>query len=421
MPPLSAQLWAGATTLAAPALRAMLRRRAARGKEVASRLPERTGIEAASRPAGPLLWLHAASVGESLSALPLLQALPAGLTTLFTTGTRTSAELLAARLPELGLQTRVLHRFVPLDVPAWAARFLDHWRPDAACFLESELWPNLLRACRRRGIPTALVNARLSARSARAWASVPGLARHLLGGFALVTAQSHADAARLGALGAGRVLVWGDLKAAADPLPADAAALARLSAELGDRPRWLAASTHPGDDDAVVQVHHRLAARHPGLLTAIVPRHPDRGAALAERFAAPRRALGQPPPFGGGLWIADTLGELGLLYRCFPIVLVGKGFPPGGGQNPWEPARLGCAVATGPDTRNFADAVAALQQAGALHVVQDGAALSAWVDAMLSDRAACEAMGKAGLIVAGAVSDLPARLAGRLAALMPQR
>ena len=416
--PLSARLWAAIATLAAPGLRVMLRRRAARGKEVAGRLAERFGIEALPRPAGRLLWLHAASVGESLSALKLLAALPPGITTLFTTGTRTSAELLAARLPELGLQGRVIHRFVPLDVPAWAGRFLDHWHPDAACFLESELWPNLLRGCRERGIPTALVNARLSARSAAAWARAPGLARHVLGGFALVAAQSEADAARLRALGAGTVLAWGDLKAAADALPADPAELARLSAALGIRPRWLAASTHPGDDAIVAEVHESLAARHPRLLTAIVPRHPERGSALAQRFAAPRRALGEPPPRTSGIWIADTLGELGLLYRCFPIVLIGKGFPPGGGQNPWEPARLGCAVATGPDTSNFSDAVSHLQQAGALIVVADGTALARWVDAMLSDPAACRTMGHAGLAAAGTASDLPARLAARLVALM---
>ncbi len=418
--PLSAQVWAGGTALAAPALRVMLRRRAARGKETAGRLPERAGIDAGPRPKGRLLWLHAASVGESLSALPVLAALPDAVTTLFTTGTVTSAALLAERLPALGLQDRVFHRFVPLDVPAWAARFLDHWRPDAACFLESELWPNLLRGCRQRGIPTALVNARLSAQSAAAWAWAPGLARHLLGEFALITAQSHADAVRLRALGAGTVLTWGDLKAAAGPLPADGAALARLSAVLAGRPAWLAASTHPGDEDVVADAHRRLAARHPGLLTTVVPRHPERGAALAARLAAPRRALGEPPPAAGGLWVADTLGELGLFYRCFPIVLMGKGFPPGGGQNPWEPARLGCAVATGPETGNFADAVAALRQAGALHVVQNAEGLSCWVDAMLSDGTARDAMGRAGQAAAGAASDLSARLAERLAALMRQ-
>ena len=415
--PLTGRLWAVSATVLAPALQVMRRRRAARGREVAARLPERLGHETAERPAGRLLWLHAASVGEAVSVLPLVAALPEMTRTLFTTGTVTSAALLARRLPELGLEKRVLHRFVPLDVPAWAARFLDHWRPDAACFVESELWPNLLEACRRRSIPTILVNARMSAGSAALWARLPGLARHVLQDFSLVAAQSAADADRLCRLGARNVVAWGDLKAAAPPLPADAIELARLSSRLGDRPRWLAASTHPGDDELVLAAHRALAARHPGLLTAVVPRHPERGAALAAWLAAPRRSLDPLPP-PGGLWVADTLGELGLLYRCFPTVLIGKGFGPGGGQNPWEPARLGCAVATGPKTANFADAVSTLQRLGALRVVADLDALTRWLDTMLSDPAQAAAMGKAGLDATQAASDLPDRLAARLSALM---
>ncbi len=420
--PLSERVWAASASLAAPALRAMLRRRAARGKEEAARLAERFGIEVMPRPAGRLLWLHAASVGESLSALPLLAALPPDVTTLFTTGTRTSAALLDSRLPALGLSGRVLHRYVPLDVPAWAARFLDHWLPDAACFMESELWPNLLGACRRRGLPTALLNARMSARSAAFWRWAPGLARRLLGGFALVAARSQADAARLHGLGARGVLAWGDLKAASPPLPADPASVRRLSELLGAAPRWLAASTHPADDDVVAAVHARLAPRHPGLLTVIVPRHPERGAALAARFGAPRRALGAPPPPGGGVWVADTLGELGLLYRCIPIVLIGKGFGPDarqtGGQNPREPAQLGCAVATGPETGNFTEAVAALALAGGLKVVESADELADWLESMLADPAAVAAMGRAAQAASSRDADLAPRLATRLVALM---
>ncbi|MBN8892956.1 MAG: 3-deoxy-D-manno-octulosonic acid transferase, partial [Rhodospirillales bacterium] len=158
-------LYAGLTTLASPLLRLMLARRVRRGKEIAARLPERRGIDATPRPPGRLLWLHAASVGETVSVLPVLAALPPDMQVLMTTGTVTSAALLDRRLPELGLQTRVRHRFVPLDVPRWAGRFLDHWRPDAAAFVESEIWPNLLEGCAARGIPLMLVNARLSPRS----------------------------------------------------------------------------------------------------------------------------------------------------------------------------------------------------------------------------------------------------------------
>ena len=410
--------WWLAATAAAPALRLMLRRRARRGKEDPARLAERRGYPGATRPPGRLLWLHAASVGETLSALPLVAALPADVTVLFTTGTLTSARLLAARLHEAGLAPRVLHRFVPLDVPAWAARFLDAWRPDAACLLESELWPNLLAACAARRIPVALVNARLSARSARQWARVPGFARAVLGRLAWVAAQSGADADRLAALGAPRVDAPGNLKQAAAPLPVDAAELARLQALLGDRPRLLAASTHPADDTIVAACHAALGARHPGLLTIMVPRHPERGAALAACYGAARRGAGEPPP-QAGLWVADTLGELGLLYRCCPLVLMGKSFAAGGGQNPWEPAQLGCAIVCGPDMQNFTETVAQLAAAGALTQVADSAALVEALDLLLRDPARLAQAGESGRRATATATDLPHLLAGRLLALMP--
>ena len=414
----AARAWAIAAGASAPLLRLMLRRRAATGKEVSGRLGERYGIEPAPRPDGKLLWLHAASVGEALSVLPVLAALPADIFTLFTTGTVTSARLLLQRLPEAGLAGRVMHRFVPLDVPAWVARFLDHWRPDLAAFVESEIWPNTLAACRARNIPSVLLNGRMSVRSAARWCHLPSFAAELIGGFAWIAAQSEEDARRLISLGGRHVEALGNLKFAAADLPVDGAELARLRDLLGDRPRWLAASTHPGDEEAVFDVHRGLAGAHPGLLTAIVPRHPERGAAIAAVLdGAPRRALGQDP--GGGVWIADTLGEVGLLYRLFPIVFMGKSFGSGGGQNPLEPARLGCAVATGPATANFADAVTALRAAGGLAEVADPAALAMWVDAMLGDPAACARMAEAARAVARAQGELPALMAARLATMIP--
>ncbi len=414
---LTAAAWHSAASLAAPSLRLMLRRRAARGKELLHRLPERRGIDPALRPPGRLLWLHAASVGESRSVLPVLQALPPDLNVLFTTGTVTSAALLAERLPALGLH-QVLHRFVPLDVPAWAARFLDHWQPDAAAFVESELWPNLLAACRDRDIPAMLVNARLSARSAQGWGRAPGFARHILGGFCQVQAQSAEDAARLQALGARNVTAPGNLKLSAPPLPADPAELARLQHLLDGRPVWLAASTHPGEDEVALTVHRALAPTHPGLLTIVAPRHPARGAAVAAALASPRRSLQQDPPAAAGLWVADTMGELGLLYRLVPLAFVGRSLTGQGGQNPWEPARLGCAVAVGPHTGNFAEAVAALASAGGLTQVADAAGLEAWVDAMLRDPARRAEAGAAAQAAATGAPDLPARTAQALLELM---
>ncbi len=411
-PPPALRLWSGAADLAAPALRLLLARRARAGKELLARLGERRGLAGAPRPPGRLIWLHAASVGESLSVLPVAAALAARrVSVLLTTGTVTSAALLAERLTEPGLAGWVRHQFVPLDVPRWAGRFLDHWRPDAAGFVESEIWPNLLAACRVRGVPVMLLNARLSPRSFKRWRLVPGLARAVLGGFAAVAAQSAADAARLAALGATAVSAPGNLKFAAPKLPAPPAALAAARAALVGHPVWLAASTHPGEEAVVAAAHRLLAPAHPGLVTLIVPRHPERGTAIAaglDGLEVTRRSLGEGPP-PEGVWIADTLGELGLWYRLAPVVLVGRSLlAPGGGQNPLEPARLGCAVATGPHTGNFAEPVARLRAARALAIVADAPALADFVAAMLADPAARTAMGTRAALAAQGVPEAEA-------------
>jgi 3-deoxy-D-manno-octulosonic-acid transferase len=422
------RLYAGLARLAAPLLRVLLRRRAGRGKEILARLGEREGIEASARPAGRLIWLHAASVGEAVSILPVLGALPAEVRVLLTTGTVTSAALLARRLPELGLDGRVMHRFVPLDVPGWAGRFLDHWRPEVAGFVESEIWPNLLAACRARGIPAMLVNARISPRSFARWQRLGGLGRAVFASFAVAQAQSPAVAGRLRALGVRRVVDEGNLKFAAPPLPCDAAELGRLRAVLGGRPVWLAASTNAGEEALLLPVHDALAARFAGLLTIIVPRHPERGAeiaALAGGRAVARRARGEGPPQGekdgAGVWVADTLGELGLFYRLVGHAFVGRSLVPLGGQNPIEPARLGCAVAVGPHVFNFPEAVAVLEGAGGLARVGDARALGEWVAGMIADPGRAAAMGAAGQAAVRGAEGLPGRVAGLLLELADAR
>ena len=407
--------WAAAMTAAAPGVRLLLRVRAARGKEVLERLPERRGVDATPRPAGRLVWLHAASVGETMSILPVLPELAEGTQTiLVTTGTVTSATLLGQRLgPELA--GRVLHRFAPLDVPRWAARFLDHWRPDVAGFVESELWPNLLAACQARGIPTMLINARLSDRSLARWRRVPGLARQMLGGFTQVQPRSATDADRLRALGCCRVGRPGDLKLAAPPLPADEAEVRRLRQMVAGRPVWLAASTHAGEEDAILAVHRELAADYPGLLTIIAPRHPERGSGIP---AAGYRSRGEDPP-AEGVWVADTLGELGLLYRLAGIAFIGRSLlAPGGGQNPLEPARLGCAIAVGPHTGNFTDHIAMLRAAGGLAIVLDAGQLGRWVDGLFRDPAQRQSMAAAAAAALERHGDLPHRTAAALLELL---
>lgn len=418
----------GIGTALAPLLPFWLRLRARKGKELPERLPERRGLGAA-RPAGRLIWLHAASVGESLSLLPLLHALVERcpeLHLLVTTGTVTSATLLGQRLAATTLADRVIHRFVPLDVPRWAERFLDGWRPDAAVFVESELWPNLTAALARRGIPAALVNARISARSARMWHWAPGLMRDMLGRFRLVVAQSEDDAARLRRLGAKDAVFWGHLKAAADPLPADPAELARLRGLIGDRPVFLAASTHPGEEEAALAAHQAARERFPDLLTVIVPRHPARGAEVAALaapaaapLAAPRRSEGKLPGPEAGVYVADTLGELGLFFRLADLALVGATLVPKGGHNPLEPARLGCPILLGPHTENVREMAEALVAAGGALRVEAGGLLAQAVTNVLSNPELARSMTRAASTIAADAAHLPGRLAAAILDLLP--
>lgn len=414
-----AALEGAATSLARPALRAWLRRRAAVGKEIPARLPERWGEDASPRPPGRLLWLHAASVGEAASMRRVLLLLPPELRVLFTTGTVTSAAMLQKELPKDG---PAFHRFVPLDVPEWVARFLDHWRPDAAAFVESEIWPTMLAQLHRRNVPVALVNARFSARSYRRWRLAKPLVSGLFRGFAAVQAQTHGDASRLAAMGA-TVGLTGNLKLAAFPLPVDPMALTRLRRQVGGRPCWLAAQTHPGEEAIAASVHGHLRAEFPDLLTIIVPRHPERGAAILSGLPRPatrRAAEEDPPPSGsasGGFYVADTMGELGLFYRVAACAFVGKSLAVGGGQNPLEPARLGCPAAVGPMVANFADAVDLLRDAGGLAQVADAAGLAEFVASMLRDPARRAAMAEAGQRASAGEDELPARVASLIAGL----
>jgi len=402
------RLYAAATTAAKPALRRMLRKRAAKGKEIAARLTEREGIASVARPAGKLVWVHAASVGETMSALPVLQALADQTNILLTTGTVTSAQLAGKRLP-----AGAIHQFVPLDVPAWVNAFLTHWHPDVAVFLESELWPNLLRGCDAHGIPRLLINARMSENSARNWRRMPTLARTLLGGFRAVLAQSAGDAAKFRALGV-NVQEWGNLKFFTAPLPAEESALAALKAQIPG-PLWLAASTHPGEEEICAAAHKILAQNFPDLTTIIAPRHPERGAAVAAICGnAPRRSQNQLP-VAGKIYIADTLGELGLFFRATPFAFIGNSLAGFGGHNIIEPAILGRPVITGPHLENFEEPAALLRSAGMLFTVTDAATLAAGAKAWLE--APPDGMAAAACFASAA--QLPLRVAGLIIGQTP--
>jgi 3-deoxy-D-manno-octulosonic-acid transferase len=333
----------------------VLRRRVKRGKEDAERISERTGVPSRARPEGTLVWIHGASVGESLAVLPLVTALleKPNRHVLVTTGTVTSAKLMAERLP-----ARAIHQYVPIDSGDSVRRFLEHWRPDLALFVESELWPNLILETRQRGVPLALVNARLSARSFRGWRYAPRLARRILWSFDACLAQDAGIAGRLTSLGAREVRISGSLKADAPPLPVDDAALAAFRAKLGGRPVFLAASTHPGEDALILEAARGIIATRPDVLTLIAPRHPKRGPeiealALARGLSVSRRAAGALPEPAHQVYVADTLGEMGLFYRAAPFAFLGGSLVPHGGQNPLEPARLETAILSGPHIENF--------------------------------------------------------------------
>ena len=368
-------LYRGLTVAATPLVVSYLKARRRRGKEDDERFSERLGFPGLARPSGPLAWVHAASIGEATSVLALIERVleeRPGLEILLTTGTVAAARLLAPRLPS-GAQ----HQFVPADLPSAVARFLDHWRPDLALWVESELWPNLVLMTRQRGIPMLLLNGRLSARSHARWRALGALARPILGSFALCLAQDEVQGVRFRELGAREVASVGDLKSAARTLPTDAAALAALRCQTDGRPLWLAASTHAGEEDIAMAVHRAVAAAHPDLLTIIAPRHPSRGdeiAALAESrsLRLARRSASETIARDTDIYLADTFGELGVFYSLAGITFVGGSLIDKGGHNPFEAARLDCAVLLGPHTANCSAMTEALVDADAAEIV-DGA------------------------------------------------
>ncbi|CAA7611869.1 3-deoxy-D-manno-octulosonic-acid transferase [Candidatus Terasakiella magnetica] len=386
-------LYRGLTQLGGPLISLYLDRRKQRGKEDEARFGERLGHPGQPRPPGRLVWIHAASVGESLSMLPLVERLrQRRLNVLLTTGTVTSARMMAERLPR-----GAVHQFVPVDRLAYVRGFLDHWRPDLALWAESEFWPNLLAETRHRRVPLVLIQGRISPRSFANWKKVPGFIRRLLSCFTLCLAQTEGDAQRLRALGGHDVRCLGNLKYAVPALPADDAALDGLVRVVAGRPLWLAASTHPGEEAIVARLHGQVAAAFPDLLTIIVPRHPNRGPELAAELAATGlkvalRSAGEVPGPDTQLYLADTMGELGLFYRLAPIVFMGKSLTVGGGQNPFEPARIGAAVLYGPLMDNFPDMAARMAELGAALMVRDGRHLAETLTRLLAEPAKVAAM-----------------------------
>ena len=389
-----------------------LQKRLAKGKELPDRWQEKLGQPTLPRPDGPLIWLHAVGLGETLALRGLIAALSEQspeTSYLVTSTTRGSAEVFAKNLPP-----RTRHQFLPLDAPAYIRRFLDHWRPGLSIWAEQDLWPRAVVDTAARGIPLALVNARMNDEAYARRRRWQGLYADLFARFRLITAQDDATARHLTKLGAKGVRTTGSLKAAAPPLHADPQALAAARAALAGRQPVVLASSHT-EDEAVAFAALGLADLKPLLI--IAPRDPRRGPEVAARasergLTSTLRSRGEGPT--SDIWIADSFGDMGLWYRLCPVTILGGTFGPTEGHNPWEPAALGSAILHGPRIANFAADFAALHAAGAaLPVFPEALAV-----ALTADHADMAARAKA---LTEATRESLAPLAAELLSLMAAR
>lgn len=377
------------TSAARPVASLALNRRMKSGKEDFERVSERKGEPSLPRPDGRLVWIHGASVGESLSILPLVDELTKrqpDLSFLVTTGTVTSAQLMAQRLP-----SHAVHQYAPVDHPDFVDGFLSHWHPDAAFFVESEFWPNLITKARARIPFMALVNGRISPRSFSDWQRQPNSIRYLLSCFDVMIAQDQQNAERLSDLSRRDVKMLGNLKYAAAPLPVDETQLQSLRTSLGSRPVWLAASTHIREEETVLGAHKILKQNFPDLLTIIAPRHPKRGKEILELAKTSTvetvlRSQNAAITNDTEIYIADTLGELGLFYRLANIAFVGGSMVEKGGHNPLEPAQLENAILHGPHIFNFEDTYRDLRRSGGAALVRNERELASAVQRILKDQ-----------------------------------
>lgn len=410
-----------ATGAFAPASGPLLSWRLTRGKEDGARIGERRGEPGLDRPAGVLVWLHGASVGEAVSLLPLIERLTQrGRQVLVTTGTVTSAAVLADRLP-----AGAFHQFVPLDAPQFMRRFIEHWRPNVALIAEFELWPNFIVEAERTRTPIILVNARLSERSFRRWSRLRSFIGALLARIELCLAQSKSDGERFALLGAPHVRLVGNLKYDALPPPADRRELALLSGRISGRQVWIAASTHGGEETMIGEAHRIVARAFPDLLTLIAPRHPSRGVEIAAQLQGlglncALRSRGDQPVSETAVYVCDTIGELGLFYRLAGVVFVGKSLVPHGGQNPIEPAKLASAILHGPHVANFADVFALLDAAGGAAVVRDPQELAQTLVALFADGARMRAMARAAAQVVESQTGAVDRMLQAIEPYLPQ-
>jgi 3-deoxy-D-manno-octulosonic-acid transferase len=411
------RFYRGLSSAMVPLAPALIKRRLKLGKEDPERIGERRGLTRDVRPHGPMVWIHGASVGEVLASAALIERLRAlNIRILLTSGTVTSAAIVAKRFPP-----DIIHQYVPFDSPRYVARFLNHWRPSLALFIESDLWPNLILQSAARRLPMVLINGRMSQRSFPRWRRVHGTISAILEKFDICLAQSDTDAERFSALGCPNVITTGNLKLDVPAPPADPDKLERLLSLTRGRPVVVAASTHPGEEEILITTHRTLAGFFPGLLTVIVPRHPDRGPPVwrlvdAAGLKATLRSRDELPNAQTDIYVADTMGELGLFYRLAEIVFMGGSLVPHGGQNPIEAIKLGASIVHGQHVFNFADVYEALDSTGGARKADHEEALVKQLGQLLANRDARKAMSAASR---GVVEELGGALERTLTALEP--
>ncbi len=375
-------------------IRQYVEKRKQKGKEDISRFNERLGRPKLPRPDGKLFWLHGASVGESISMLPLinkiLETYPDA-HVMVTTGTVTSADVMQKRLPE-----RAFHQFIPIDNPIFTTRFVKYWHPDVALWFESEFWPAVLSSIKRKNIPLILINGRISNKTFKRWQQFDFICKELLSCFSMCLGQSEEDAYRLKVLGAKETICLGNLKYAGLPLPVDEKAKKVLLSQIKNRPLWLASSTHDDEEIRIAKVHKRLKEKFPDLLTIIAPRHPNRGAEIAAEInkidlTTALRSENEKITPKTDIYIANTIGEMGLWYDIANIVFIGGSLIPHGGQNFIEPSRVRDATIVGPHMHNFSDAMSRAKKADAVIQVSDTLELEETVASLLENENLLEA------------------------------
>ena len=384
--------YSAATRMLGPLTPLWVRKRVSDGKEDPERQNERHGDSALERPNGKLVWLHAASVGESQMLLPVIDRLLGhnpNLNILMTSGTMTSAQLLAERLPE-----QAIHQYIPLDYPKAVRNFLKHWSPDLAIWSESEIWPNLIRQTKKQNIPMVLLNARMNQKSIDNWNKRgPKSAASLFGSFDLILAANQETARGLSGILGHTVEMAGNLKDAAPALPVKEAHLTKLNTQIGSRPVWCAASTHPGEDSIMINAHKSVLERHPDALLILAPRHPERAPEIKDilksnGLAFATRSTGRAVTDQKSVLLYDTIGEMGLAFRLSQVSFIcGSLINSFKGHNPLEAARLDNAVLTGPHIASFADTYMHMFAFDAARRVMNLADIAPLISGILSDPA----------------------------------